>query len=125
MENNIIGWNNLILGSLNKIDINTSINSSKIVNKIEEGVIEYLDVQEEDTCMVSIIGDKLKNLDKKTGFSQPIHGDLIFSDAIRNAKKRGTDVPLFHYPIIAIYGINRPTPIKRPNQRNRIRRIYL
>jgi Pyruvate/2-oxoacid:ferredoxin oxidoreductase gamma subunit len=31
---------------------------------------------------------------KKIGFSPPIHGDLVFSDAIRNAKKRGTDVIL-------------------------------
>ena len=41
------------------------------------------------------------------------------------AKNRGSFVPLFCAPIIAIYVINPPTPIKLRVQRNRIRRIYL
>ena len=47
----------------------------------------------------------LKNLGKKMGFSPPIHGDLVFSDAIRNAKKRGTDV------ILASAIANEPTRV--------------
>ena len=63
LETGEIGWNNLIVGSLHNKNFNLS-NKSEF-KSIEEGVIEYLDVQEEDTCMISITGDKLKKLHKK------------------------------------------------------------
>ena len=61
LENGDISWNNLLVGSLN----NLSYNNETINNNLIEGVIEYLDVQEEDTCMVSINYEKLNNLNKK------------------------------------------------------------
>jgi DNA-directed RNA polymerase II subunit RPB2 len=48
-----INWNSLIVKSL------------KYNTQIIKGVIEYLDVAEEDTCMVAISGDKLDNFNKK------------------------------------------------------------
>ena len=55
LKNKILNWDSLLVKSL--VDI----------NQISEGVIEYLDVGEEDTCMVAILGDKLdtNNLNKK------------------------------------------------------------
>ena len=53
LNNKVINWNHLITKSLN------------YKNNISEGVIEYLDVAEEDTCMVAISGDKLTNVNKK------------------------------------------------------------
>ena len=42
-----INWNNLIVGSLNE-------KNSKKPNDIKEGVIEFLDVQEANTCVIAI-----------------------------------------------------------------------
>ena len=41
-----IGWNNLILGSLTEI--------GKGHKPIEEGVIEFIDVQEQDSCLIAV-----------------------------------------------------------------------
>ena len=62
LEKGIINWNNLLVGSLNNVD---HLTEPVHGNKLEEGVIEYLDVQEEDTCMICISNDKLKNLKNK------------------------------------------------------------
>ncbi len=40
-----IGWNNLIVGSLNE--------EGSIDNRIKEGVIEFIDVQEQDQCLIA------------------------------------------------------------------------
>jgi len=61
LNENKINWRNLIVPTLNYN--NFKYNSDLITDK--SSVIEYLDVEEENTCMISIIGDKLKNLDKK------------------------------------------------------------
>ena len=50
-----IGWNNLIIGSLTEI--------GKDHKPIEEGVIEFIDVQEQDHCLVAV---NKKRLTKKT-----------------------------------------------------------
>lgn len=62
--NKKISWNNLLCQSLN----NTVSNNNSLTdysNEIKEGVIEYLDVEEESTCMLAITSNKLENLDKK------------------------------------------------------------
>ena len=41
------------------------INFNKDLNNSNEAVIEYLDVEEENNCMIAIVGDKLKNLDNQ------------------------------------------------------------
>ena len=53
-------WNNLLVGSLNT---HTTANPQK--NEINPGVIEFIDVQEEDNCMIAINYDKLKEHDSK------------------------------------------------------------
>jgi DNA-directed RNA polymerase II subunit RPB2 len=53
----IINWNNLLSGNIDKLYYKDIKN---------EAVIEYLDIEEEDTCMVVINDDKLKsNIQKK------------------------------------------------------------
>ena len=59
LKKNIFSWNNLI--SANSIIRNIDTNKMKKT----ESVIEYLDVQEEDFCMISVSGHKLKKVDKK------------------------------------------------------------
>ena len=56
LDRGIINWNNLMVGGLNTNKIN-----AKNKNEVEEGVIEYLDVQEEDTRMICIMGTKLNS----------------------------------------------------------------
>lgn len=53
-----ISWKHFLCGSLN-------YKNNRSIPTINEGVIEYLDVQEEDNCMVAINNDKIKNLDNK------------------------------------------------------------
>ena len=52
-------WNNLISGSLNKYNDTAQ-------NELAEGVIEFIDVQEEDNCMIAINQDKLIKNSTKT-----------------------------------------------------------
>jgi len=53
-----IGWNNLILGSLTEI--------GKEHKPIEEGVIEFIDVQEQDHCLIAVSKKRLtKNMINK------------------------------------------------------------
>ena len=52
-------WNNLLVGSLNKHSTKSQIN-------ISPGVIEFIDVQEEDNCMISINYEKLLEHSAKT-----------------------------------------------------------
>ena len=58
IKNNKINWNNLLSGTLNQVNTN-------LQQYIKEGVIEYLDVQEEDHCMIAINKDKLIENGKK------------------------------------------------------------
>ena len=58
LKNKVYNWNNL----LSQI---TVIDPSLKINKNDEGVIEYLDVQEEDTCMVCSGSSKLMEQKKK------------------------------------------------------------
>ena len=53
-----ISWKHLICGSLN-------IKNSLKENTVQEGIIEYLDVQEEDNCMIAINDEKIKSLRDK------------------------------------------------------------
>ena len=52
LEDRKINWNNLISGSLNSADTTHQTN-------ISEGVIEFIDVQEEDNCMIAINHEQL------------------------------------------------------------------
>jgi DNA-directed RNA polymerase II subunit RPB2 len=52
LEDRKINWNNLISGSLNSADTTDQTN-------ISEGVIEFIDVQEEDNCMIAINHEQL------------------------------------------------------------------
>lgn len=61
LNKNIINWRNLIISNLN----NNNFDFNKNLNNNDKAVIEYLDVEEENNCMIAIVGDKLKNLDKK------------------------------------------------------------
>ena len=58
IDKKVINWNNLISGSLNN-------RYTKDQNSISEGVIEFIDVQEEDNCMIAINQQKLINNSKK------------------------------------------------------------
>jgi len=59
IDNNSIRWNNLIVGSLNDSDTKTQKN-------LLGGVLEFIDVQEADNCMIAINYEKLiENRDKK------------------------------------------------------------
>jgi len=61
IDNKKISWNNLLCKSLN----NTTIHNTDVTNSVEEGVIEYVDVEEENTCMVAINSNKLDDVAKK------------------------------------------------------------
>ena len=61
LNKNIINWRNLIISNLN----NNNFDFNEDLNNNDKAVIEYLDVEEENNCMIAITGDKLKNLDKK------------------------------------------------------------
>lgn len=52
MKNSSIRWNNLIVGTLNDGQSNKQKN-------VSEGVIEFIDVQEADNCMIAINNKKL------------------------------------------------------------------
>jgi DNA-directed RNA polymerase II subunit RPB2 len=58
LEKKLISWKNLLCGSLHIKNILESKDT-------KEGVIEYLDVQEENNCMIAINNDKLKKLNNK------------------------------------------------------------
>jgi len=62
LEQKYISWQNLLLSELHFKNYPVD-NQQSVKNK--ECLIEYLDVEEEDTCMIAITGDKLKNLDAK------------------------------------------------------------
>jgi DNA-directed RNA polymerase II subunit RPB2 len=63
IENNNFKINNNILSKIDTIPWNnlliSGLNNKKKKNIIKEGIIEYIDVQEEDNCMIAIDNDKL------------------------------------------------------------------
>lgn len=63
LENREINWNNLISGSLNSATTSDQSN-------ISEGVIEFIDVQEEDNCMISM-NHKLLEENKQKNIKSP------------------------------------------------------
>lgn len=69
-----MNWNNLISGSLNTVDTNSQ-------TALQEGVIEFIDVQEEDNCMIAMSKENLvKNsmVNVKTEFTHcEIHPAFI------------------------------------------------
>ena len=65
LRENKLSWNDLLVGSLHT---NTS-NSDKNISTpkdITEGVIEFMDVQEADSCLIAMDASKLENLKNKT-----------------------------------------------------------
>lgn len=54
IDNNSLKWNNLLIRSLNHKNINKQ-------NSIEEGIIEYIDVQEENNCMIGMDINMINN----------------------------------------------------------------
>ena len=74
LNNKRMTWNNLISGSLNNVDTNNQ-------SPLQEGVIEFIDVQEEDNCMIAMSKDNIvKNslVKAKTQFTHcEIHPSFI------------------------------------------------
>ena len=67
------GWNNLLLKSLNSI--NSLDSDNKEVNEIQEGVVEYIDVEESHGCLVSMFQ---KDLIKRISYTHcEIHPSSI------------------------------------------------
>ena len=56
IDKGVIGWRNLIIGSLNE--------KNSIENKIKEGVIEFIDVQEQDQCLIAVNDKRLYKKNK-------------------------------------------------------------
>ena len=62
LRNNLLSWNDLLIGGLYTINPNMNVNS---INPLNEGVIEFIDVQEADTSMIAMDISKLSNLKNK------------------------------------------------------------
>ncbi len=69
IDNGLLKWNNLIVGSLNE----KSTNSQK---ELGEGFIEFIDVQEENNCMIAITQAKLNENGTKTITYQYTHAEI-------------------------------------------------
>jgi DNA-directed RNA polymerase beta subunit len=69
IDNGLLKWNNLIVGSLNEKNTDSH-------KELGEGFIEFIDVQEENNCMIAINQNKLNENGTKTITYKYTHAEI-------------------------------------------------
>jgi DNA-directed RNA polymerase II subunit RPB2 len=68
IEKGELNWNNLLVGTLHSRDTNTA--------DITEGVIEFIDVQEQDNCMIAVTNNRIDENGSKTIYYSYSHCEI-------------------------------------------------